>query len=300
MGFMSTSAVYDALVRSTLAHELESAFTEATGMPVELVPSGEPAWLFRSQRRENALCSLMAQHPGSCAACQQTHAELQTRLSDRLVPEVTSCFAGLSEFAVPVIVGDQHVATLLGGQIFQREPIQAQFERLKEQLGTWGIQPESQRIETAYFETRVISRKQFQASLRLLTIFAKFLAEDANRDLLIAQIHDQPCITSAKNFILAHASEPLRLRDVAQHVHISTHYFCKFFKKTTGIGFSEFLARARVENAKDLLANPALLINDVANQAGFGSLSQFNRAFRRYEGCSPKEFRAALLQTDSS
>ena len=297
---MSNSAVYDALVRSALAHELESAFTQATGLPVELVPSGEPAWLFRSQRREHPLCSLMAQHPASCAACEQAHAELQRRLADRLVPEVTSCFAGLSEFALPVIVGDQHVATLLGGQIFQRKPTEPQFDRLKQQLREWGMQPELKSIEAAYFQTRVISRRQFQASLRLLAIFARFLAEDANRDLLSAQIHEQPCITSAKNFILAHASEPLRLRDVAAHVHLSPDYFCKFFKKATGLGFSEFVARVRVEKAKDLLAKPAFLINDVANQVGFGSLSQFNRTFRRYAGRSPKEYRASLLTASSS
>ena len=297
---MSSSAVYEALVRSSLAHELESAFTQATGLPIALVPSGEPAWLFRSQRRENPLCSLMAQSPSSCAACQQLHAELERRLAGQLGPEVTICFAGLSEFAVPVRIGDQHVATIRGGQIFQSKPTQAQFELLREQVREWGIQPESQTVERAYFQTRVISRNQFKASLRLLTIFARFLAEDANRELLAAHIHDQPCITSAKNFILAHASESLRLRDVAEHVHVSTHYFCKFFKKTSGLGFSEFLAHVRIENAKDLLANPALRIKDVANQAGFGSLSQFNRAFRRYLGCSPKEYRTSLLETHSS
>lgn len=291
---MSSSAVYDALVHSTLAHELESAFMEAIGLPVELVPSGEPAWVFRIQRRGNPLCSLLAQFPGSCTACQQAHAELQRELADSLTPAITACFAGLSEFAVPVIVGGQHVATLLGGQIFQGKPTLAAFRRLRHRLDSWGIQAEAQRIEKAYFQTPVISQNQFQASVRLLTIFSKFLAEETNRTLLATHTHNQPCITNAKNFILAHASEPLRLSDVAEYVHISPHYFSKFFKRTTGIGFSEFLARVRVEKAKDLLADPALLINDVAIRTGFGSLSQFNRAFHRYVGCSPKEYRTSL------
>lgn len=293
---MGTSAVYDALVRSMLAHELESAFIQATGLPVELVPSGEPSLLFTFQGRENPFCRLMAQSMGSCLACQKAHQELQQRIASSLTPQVIYCFAGLSEFAIPVLVGSQHIATLLGGQIFQRKPSQNQFERLRQQLRVWGIQRELQRIETAFFRTHVISHRQFQASLRLLTIFARFLAEDANRDLLGPRSQEQPLITSAKNFILAHASEPLQLRDVAQHVHVSKHYFSKSFKKAAGIGFSEFLTRVRVEKAKDLLANPALLINDVAIEAGFGSLSQFNRAFQRYSGCSPKEYRASLLR----
>ena len=296
---MSASTVYDALVRSALAHELESAFMEATGLPVVLMPSGDPLLLFTFRGRENPFCSLMAQSTVSCIACQKAHMELQQRTVDNLVPQVTHCFAGLSEFAVPIIVGGQHVATLLGGQIFQRKPTQAQFARLREQLRIWGMQHELRRIEIAFFKTHVISRKQFQASLRLLTIFARFLADDANRDLLAARIQDQHWIARAKNFILNHAAEPLHLGDVAEHVHLSTSYFSRFFKKATGIGFSEFLARSRVEIAKNSLADPGLSVNEVANQAGFGSLSQFNRTFQRYVGCSPKEYRASLLQNHS-
>lgn len=297
---MSTSAIYNALISSMLAHELEQVFMQATGLAVELVPSGEPAWLFRFQQRGNPLCSLMAQNPGSCISCQQVHTELQQRLSTTLAPEVINCFAGLSEFAVPVMVRGEHVATLLGGQIFQSEPTRVQFERMVEQLRDQGVPAELPELEAAFFQTSVIPGQQFQASLRLLAIFAKFLADDANRALLATHTHDPACITNAKNFILAHAEEPLSLRDVAEHVHVSSHYFSKSFKKATGIGFSEFLARVRVERAKDLIANQQLSINEVANQAGFGSLSQFNRAFHRYAGSSPKEYRASLRQGTSS
>jgi AraC-like DNA-binding protein/ligand-binding sensor protein len=296
---MSASAIYDALVRSAMAHELESAFMDATGLPVVLMPSRDPLLLFTFRGRENPFCSLMAQSAVSCIACQKAHMELQQQIVDNIAPQVTHCFAGLSEFAVPIIVGGQHVATLLGGQIFQRKPTQAQFARLRKQLRIWGMQHELRRIETAFFKTHVISRKQFQASLRLLTIFARFLADDANRDLLAARMQDQHWIARAKNFILNHAAEPLHLGDVSEHVHLSTSYFSRFFKKATGVGFSEFLARARVEIAKNSLADSGLTILEVANQAGFGSLSQFNRTFQRYVGCSPKEYRASLLQDHS-
>jgi AraC-like DNA-binding protein len=293
------SAVYDTLARSILAREYENVFLDATGLPVQLVPGGAETWPFPLQGRGNPFCSLMAQFPGSCAACRQAHTELQKQVADHRTPQVVSCFAGLMEFAVPIVVSGQHVATLLGGQVFLRNPTQAQFARLAERLRTWKVQPELQRVEMAFFQTRVTSPKQFQASVRLLTIFAEFLAEDVNRNLLAVHEHEGLCVNVAKTFILAHASEPLHLRDVAEHVHVSTHYFSKFFKKATSIGFSEFLTRARVENAKNKLANPLLPINEVADQVGFGSLSQFNRAFHRYVGCSPKEYRVSLLQAHS-
>jgi AraC-like DNA-binding protein len=238
----------------------------------------------------------MTQFPGSCKSCQQVHTELQRRLTKSLTPEVIDCFAGLSEFAIPVMVGGQHVATLLGGQILQSKPTRKQFDRMVAQLRDQGVPTDLPRLEAAFFKTAVISRKQFQASLRLLKMFARFLADDAIRDLLAVHTHDGACITSAKNYIVAHADEPLSLRDVAEHVHVSPHYFSKFFRKATGIKFSEFLARVRVEKAKDLIANQQLSINAVANQAGFGSVSQFNRAFHRYTGSSPKAYRTSLRQ----
>ena len=292
---MSTSTVYNALARSSVAREYEGVFPVATGLSVELVPTGEPAQLFSRSHRENPFCSLMAQSTGSCIACQQAHAQLQLQIADNLAPQVICCFAGLVEFAVPVVISGQHVATMLGGQVFQRKPTQTQFARLTRRLRAWGLQSEESRVEELFFQTPVIARKRIQASLQLLEIFTKLLAEDVNRNLLVTHTHDRPCITSAKNFIRAHANEPLHLSDVAKHLHVSTNYFSKFFKKATGMGYSEFLARARVKIAKKALTDPVLLINEVASQAGFGSLSQFNRIFHRYAGCSPRAYRASLL-----
>ena len=291
---MIASAVYDALMRSILAREFEKAFLEATGLPVELVPSGELSRFFPSQQNENPFCRLMVQFKESCAACQQAHDELQRKITDSLLPQTICCFAGLAEFAVPVVMNGQHVATLVGGRVFPNKPTQAQFAQIRERLRSWGLQNETERFQAQFFQSPVIPPKQFQASVQLLTILTKFLVEDLNHNLLTTHDHDEPCIVSAKNFILAQANEPLHLRDVAEHIHVSTQYFCKFFKKATGMGFSEFLGRARVENAKQALANSVLSIGEVADQAGFGSLSQFNRTFRRYVGCSPKEYRASL------
>lgn len=293
---MTSSTVYDTLAHSILTQQVEKAFFEATGLPVELIPSGESSQFFPLPQKQNPFCRLMAQSMGGCAACQKTHAELQRRTEDSLAPQTLACFAGLAEFTVPIVVNGQHVATLRGGQVFPRKPTTAQFDQLAERLHAWGLSSEVDRLRTRFFHTQVISRKQFQASVQMLALFAKLLAEDVNRSLLAGQVHDEPLIMTARNFILAHASEQLRLRDVAEHIHVSTHYFCRFFKKATGMGFSEFLGRARVENAKHALANSLLPIGEVAHQAGFGSLSQFNRTFQRYVGCSPKEYRASKRQ----
>jgi AraC-like DNA-binding protein len=67
----------------------------------------------------------------------------------------------------------------------------------------------------------------------------------------------------------------------------------------TGINFVEFVARTRVEKARNLLLNPNRRVSEVAFEVGFQSLSQFNRAFRKIAGESPRKYRAKLPVADA-
>src|SRR5207244_539424 len=68
----------------------------------------------------------------ACAACMKIQRELQRRLSRKLAQQEICCFAGMIDLAVPVIVGGQQVATLLGGQVFRQKPGRRQFDRIRE------------------------------------------------------------------------------------------------------------------------------------------------------------------------
>jgi AraC-like DNA-binding protein len=288
-----SSAVYDALAGSTLVRDVERAFRGATGLSLKLVRSGKPQRRVSLGRDENAFCALI--NTSACAACLEVQRELQNRLGHKLAPQEVCCFAGMTDLAVPVIVGGQHVATLLGGQVFRQKPARRQFDRVVRQLRKWGARDRLSELERAYFHTPVVSEKKLRGAMRLLSILATQLAESANRHLLAARKYEPTSVTEAKNFLHAHADERVTLRQVAEHVHVSRHYFCKIFKRNTGMTLTEFLARVRVEKAKKLLGDPRLRIINVADSAGFNSISQFNRLFRRYSGNSPTAYRTALL-----
>jgi AraC-like DNA-binding protein len=71
-------------------------------------------------------------------------------------------------------------------------------------------------------------------------------------------------------------------------------HFCKVFKKTTGLRFTDYVGRVRLEDAKTQLLNPNRRISEIAYDVGFQSLTQFNRMFKRVFGQSPTEFRVHL------
>jgi len=66
------------------------------------------------------------------------------------------------------------------------------------------------------------------------------------------------------------------------------------FKKITGINFTDYLSRVRIEKAKNLLLNRNLRISEIAYEVGFQSLTHFNRVFKKITGQSPTEYRGQL------
>ena len=103
-------------------------------------------------------------------------------------------------------------------------------------------------------------------------------------------------IWKARKFIEEHSVDELSLSKLAKAVNISANHLSEKFKQVTGINFVDYVARARFEKARDLLLNSNRRISEIAFAAGFQSLSQFNRVFKKLSGKSPIEYRAAHLR----
>jgi AraC-like DNA-binding protein len=99
-------------------------------------------------------------------------------------------------------------------------------------------------------------------------------------------------IWKARKLIQEYAEEQLGLTKVAKMVNISSNHLSEKFKQVTGINFVDYVARARFENARDLLLNSNRRISEIAFAAGFQSLSQFNRVFKKLSGKCPSAYRA--------
>jgi ligand-binding sensor protein len=154
------SFLYQALARSQLLRDLQSAFRDATGLSLKLVASSEPHPRNRLGKEENRFCSLISTNPSACEECLGIQQEFWRRFSSKLAPQQICCFAGITELAVPIVVGGEHVATLVGGQVFREKPSRHRLERVIRQLRAWGMQGALKRLERAYVQTPVVSKKQ--------------------------------------------------------------------------------------------------------------------------------------------
>ena len=209
-------------------------------------------------------------------------------------PKTLRCFAGLSESVVPVRLGQKVIGYLQTGQVMLQPPDDKSFAAAMAGLAKWRAVADTEELRTAYFETRVLTRARYGAVLRLLASFAQHLSLVAN-EVMVRQTAAEPAaVGRARIFIADHLGEELTLEQVARAACTSPFYFCKIFKAATGVTFTDYVARLRVEAAKRLLVNPQTRISEAAYTSGFQSLSQFNRVFRRVEGQSPTDYRAHL------
>jgi len=281
------------LSNSRIYRDYERAFSETTGLPVSLRPVESWQLPHRGKRHENPFCAMMADKSRSCAACLR----LQQRLSDQAQRRAQSltCELGLCDTAVPIRTGQRVVGFLQTGQIFRKKPTKAQFKRTVRLTTEWGMQIETGRLKRAYFGTKVLSPRQHDGVVKLLSIFAQHISMVSNQILVQRENTEPPAITRAKQFILENQAEDLSLGEVAKAVNTSIFYFCKMFKKATGLNFTDYVSRLRVEKAKNLLLNRNLRVSEIAYEVGFQSLTHFNRVFKKVMGQSPTQYRGQLV-----
>ena len=98
------------------------------------------------------------------------------------------------------------------------------------------------------------------------------------------------------SYIHEHYSEPLHSAQVAQQFFFSKEYFCRFFKKYTGVTFSQYLAKYRVLQAEQLLSHTSKKISEIAQETGFADEGSFIQHFRKYYGLTPRNYRNDIIQ----
>ena len=276
--------------KSDIYKDYERAFSDATQLPVALRPTEIWRLALEGKRHQNPFCALLAKCNRTCAACLQVQKEIQN-MPGRSGAKTVTCFAGLCDTAVPVTVGDKTIGYLQTGQVALRKPNAVQFDRIAQQLVDWGVTVDLTLLKDAYYHSKTLAPEQYTAMVKLLEIFASHISTLANEIVVQENEAESPMIRRARAYILANQADPIDLDKVAQAMHVSTFYFCKMFKKATGLTFTDYLSRVRVEKAKTLLLNPHLRISEIAYDVGFQSLTHFNRMFRKIVGESPTAYR---------
>lgn len=112
--------------------------------------------------------------------------------------------------------------------------------------------------------------------------FSPFLTEAAADDSAVAQ---------AQRHVMQHLAEPLSVEALAELVAMSPRHFARIFTREAGLPPAEFVQRARIDRARQLLEGTALPFKTVAWRCGFGSAARMRLVFGQRLGVTPTQYR---------
>ena len=97
-------------------------------------------------------------------------------------------------------------------------------------------------------------------------------------------------------YVQLHFKSKVSVTKAASLIHLSESAFCKFFKKTSGKTFSDYVNDIRVAHASGLLTETDKPIANIAYESGFESLTYFNRVFLKKKKMTPGKYRNLFIQ----
>ena len=104
-------------------------------------------------------------------------------------------------------------------------------------------------------------------------------------------VYSRPVVKALAYMEENYSSPALSMEDTAVAAGLSSARFSTSFKSETGVTFTDYLLKLRMEKAKDLMRDPNRKIYEIAMMTGYSNIPYFSTAFKKYTGCPPSEYR---------
>ena len=98
-----------------------------------------------------------------------------------------------------------------------------------------------------------------------------------------------------QNYIEKHYMDKLTLQQIAQDIHANGSYLSRLYKMKTGQNLFDAINKKKMVKAKEYIRQGNKSY-EIAQKVGFDDVSYFSRVFRKYEGCSPREYEKQLQE----
>lgn len=134
-------------------------------------------------------------------------------------------------------------------------------------------------ILATYHEYGLISRKEVHTNI-------KRSKQDKLKELL--------------NYIDSHYAGPITIKDASNRLGVTDQYFCRFFKRVTGMSFTEYLNDLRLRRAAKEIELTNRAISDIAYEHGFENVGYFFKSFKNKFSMTPLKYRKKHLASQQN
>lgn len=232
--------------------------------------------------------------PNRCVECDKQHIRQAILQKKELVYQ---CHAGLHEVIVPLFdTRENYIGSMTAGQFLlanEKEFSPRQIAQLARRLKS-----DPEELYRLYRDSTRIGNIQLSGVIDFLREIGNFIIDSRNKLLFLKKINAHDRIELIEEFIQKNYRENLTMPEVAKRFFLSPNHFSRIFKRHTGVTFVEYLNLYRVNQAQTLLESSNISVSEMALLLGFGSVSQFYRAFKSATLISPASYRKKCGSSD--
>lgn len=127
--------------------------------------------------------------------------------------------------------------------------------------------------------------------LTILANLARYYDEDLKRKKFPVKMENIGHLEHSMNYILGHLEQELTLDELAKEAGMSRSYYSTMFKMLNGVSVWTYITNQRISKAQYMLEESDISILEISEKCGFGNISNFNRAFKKITGKTPREYR---------
>jgi len=140
---------------------------------------------------------------------------------------------------------------------------------------------------------RYIQKAEMLTSDRDITVLhMEMILDYTNRvEALKCGVDDSRCARKITRYVLKNLSSKITISDIADALNMNRSYICERFKLETGNTIGDFISFLKIDEAKRMLTVSQLSIAQLSDYLAFSSQSYFQTVFKKYEGCTPKEYK---------
>lgn len=131
-------------------------------------------------------------------------------------------------------------------------------------------------------------------SIQIKTIILALLRADNRRLLPTRENTELLRLRPVLDHIEGNINDKLHVEEACKLVNMSYHYFVKYFKKTMGLSFVDYVIMKKIKRAELLLLTKDMSISQIGEEVGMSNMAHFYKMFRKFKGCSPNEFRKKM------
>lgn len=232
--------------------------------------------------QKSAFCSLINENKKAYEKCQQCDQAAFERVKKTGKIDIYQCYFHLYEACVPLYTYGMHTGYLMMGQTLSKSLID------KEQLKLTALPyvESEEKLNKAIEQISVHSKEQILSFASIIDICAKYLTL-TNR----IEAKNKNLAQEVKQYIIQNYSHDITIEHLCCYFYCSKATLINHFKNTYHQTVHQYLLTYRLEKAKEYLKNEKLSIQEVAINCGFKDANYFSKAFKKFYGVSPNQYR---------